>query len=208
MNEADLARAGGPALMSIGHSNHSIEDFVRLLRDKEIEVVADVRSSPYSRYNSQFNRENLRPELRKKEVDYVFLGKELGGKPEGDEFYETDPTGTKDYVLYWRIAQTDLFQSGLARLVDGAKRFRIAMMCSEEDPADCHRYLLITRELYNRGLDVTHIRGDKSIETTEKVAGVDDGTAPWREQMSLIESLDRRSWRSTRPVTRTDQRVR
>ena len=183
---------GRPGLFSIGHSNHRFEVLLALLQRHLIEVVADVRSAPYSRYNPQYNARDRRLGLVEAGIRYVFLGKELGGRPEGDRFYDSD-----GHILYGRMAETDWFRLGLDRLCDGASRYRTAILCSEEDPVGCHRYLLITRALSHRGVTVTHIRGDGALQSPEEMPAFD---SEYRES-SLFGGEGRSSWRSTRPAS-------
>lgn len=138
-------------VLTIGHSAHSWERFVALLRSARVTAVADVRSSPYSRRNPQFNRGDLSEELRLNGFSYVFLGKELGGRPSEPRFY---CNGVADYE---KMTQTTEFSKGLDRVVEGTKSYRIALMCSERDPLDCHRCLLVGRALAQRGVRVGHI---------------------------------------------------
>ncbi len=188
-------RAEPISLMSIGHSNVSFETFVDLLKVHGVEVVADVRTAPRSRYVPHFDTKHLREALAEAGVKYVFLGRELGGRPDGNEFYDEE-----DHVLYGRVAESDFFASGLERLLDGAKRFRVAMLCSEEDPLNCHRHLLIGRVLASRGVTVEHIRGDSSVQTEEALAQSEAGEEP---QPALFGSPSKeRLWRSTRSVSR------
>ena len=195
MNEADPACAGDPVLFSIGHSTHPVEVFVELLQRHAVESVADVRTMPFSRFNPQFNRHALKRDLHAAGIRYLFLGEELGGKPDGDRFYDQE-----GHVLYGRMAESPRFESGLSRLVERAETSRVAVMCSEEDPAGCHRFLLITRVLHLRGTGVAHIRGDGSTQRTEDV----DAFQGWSDPVyvSLFDGSARSSWRSTRPVTR------
>ncbi len=152
-------------VFTIGHSTHTIEKFITLLSVHKIQAVADVRSSPFSKFNPQFNRENLQNSLKASGIRYVFLGKELGARSEDPACYVADK------VQYDRLAQTPLFQSGLDRVVEGANNYRIALMCAEKDPLDCHRTILVSRELLKRGLIVTHILEDGSLEShTESIA--------------------------------------
>lgn len=138
-------------ILTIGHSTHSWEHFVALLRQTRVTAIADVRSAPYSRHLPHFNREELGAELRKDGISYVFLGKELGGRPKDFQFY---CEGVADYE---KMAQAPEFHKGLNRLIEGAKKYRIALMCSERDPLDCHRCLLVGRALAQRGVRVNHI---------------------------------------------------
>lgn len=146
-------------IYTVGHSSHSIQKFMRLLASHQIQVVADVRSSPFSKFNPQFNRINLQDSLKQAGIRYVFLGKELGARSEDPACYVADK------VQYDRLAKTALFQSGLDRIVQGAKTYRIAIMCAEKDPLDCHRTILVARELVKRGLSIAHILEDGSLET-------------------------------------------
>jgi uncharacterized protein (DUF488 family) len=144
-------------VLTIGHSSHSFERFLTLLRSADVTAIADVRSSPYSRLYSHFNRDDLRQELRSDGISYVFLGKELGGRPSEHKFY---CEGVADYE---KMAQADEFRKGLDRVIEGAKKYRIALMCSERDPLDCHRCLLVGRALTQRGVNVNHILADGRI---------------------------------------------
>lgn len=142
-------------IFSIGHSNHPIGQFLGLLARHDIAAVADVRSTPYSRFNPQFNRETLAEHLRSAGVSYVFLGEELGGKRPG--------------VTYAAIAASESFQRGLTRLREGAAKYRVAFMCAEREPLDCHRTLLVARHLKAPDLAVRHILADGSIEGHDSV---------------------------------------
>lgn len=200
VSELASSRPEDPELFSIGHSSQPLESFLRLLKDYDIEVVVDVRTAPYSRFNPQFNGRDLQRALKEHGLGYVFLGRELGGRPEGDKFY--DPDG---HVLYGRMAETTEFKAGLERLLDGATRFRVAMMCSEEDPAECHRFLLITRVLHSQGIRVAHIRKDGTLQRTEDVKTFGDWSVGNAEQASLFDGSVRSPWRSIRSVSRRSQ---
>src|SRR5690606_30803944 len=141
-------------IWSIGHSNHEMATMLELLRTAQIDVVADLRSQPFSRFKPHFNRRPFPQTLKESGFDYVFLGDELGGRPPEQEFFDDD-----GHVLYGEVARTPRFLEGLDRLLRGAERFRVAMLCSEEDPSNCHRRLLVTRVLTERGVPVSHIRG-------------------------------------------------
>jgi uncharacterized protein (DUF488 family) len=141
-------------ILTVGHSTLSVDAFLNLLRANGVTAVADVRSAPYSRFNPVFNREGLKEKLREQGIEYVFLGKELGGRPEDPSCYED---GRADYS---RMAQTDEFNEGIRRVSDGSHKYRIALMCSEGDPLNCHRTLLLARVLSARGFDIRHIERD------------------------------------------------
>ena len=145
-------------VFTVGHSTHALEDFVSLLKQHGVDAVADVRSVPYSRWQPQFNRENLAEALRPRGIAYVFLGKELGARSDDPQCYEDGR------VQYRALAEIPLFQSGIKRVRDGSKRRCIALMCAEKDPLDCHRTILVARELVASGVGVTHILENGSLE--------------------------------------------
>lgn len=151
--------APGQPVFTIGHSTHSAEAFLALLRQHGIEALADVRSSPFSRFNPQFNRESLEQSLKAAGIRYVFLGKELGARSEDRSCY------INGRVQYGRLAQTALFQSGLDRVLQGAAKYRLTLMCAEKEPLECHRTLLVAKALADRGHPVLHIHADGHLET-------------------------------------------
>ncbi len=148
-------------IFTIGHSDLPMVRFVELLHSNGVTAIADVRSMPYSRFNPQFNREEIKTALKTGKVDYVYLGDELGARRSEPECYVD---GKARYDL---IAKTPLFQEGLNRLKDGSSRFRIALMCVERDPITCHRTILVCRHLKEQGFTATHILDNGSTETTE-----------------------------------------
>ena len=154
----------GLVVFTIGHSTHSMEKLISLLGANRIEVLVDIRSEPYSRKVPHFNKDNLEKEIKKRGLKYLFLGKELGGRPSNRQFYDQE-----GFVLYSKIAGSPDFKSGLERLLNGIERFRVALMCSEENPMNCHRRLLVGRVLSNAGVEVLHIRADGSIQSEEQI---------------------------------------
>jgi uncharacterized protein (DUF488 family) len=147
------------SILTIGHSTLAYSAFLQLLHGAGITAVADVRSSPYSRRSSHFNRDALEQQLRTDGIAYVFLGEELGGRPKGKRFY---CEGIADYE---KMAATPSFNAAIVRLIEGTKRHRIALMCSEHNPLDCHRCLLVGRALCEREVDVRHIMMDGEQRT-------------------------------------------
>jgi len=182
-------------LWSVGHSNHSIERFVELVRDGRIDVLVDVRTSPYSAYATHFAREALAAVLPRHGVKYLFLGKELGGRPTGSRYYDAD-----GHVLYGKVAESELFRSGIDRLDQGIEKYRCAIMCSEENPCVCHRHLLVSRVMKERGVEVRHIRGDgrseafsqaeresKELEGRTETLFGEEARHPWRSLRSVLQ---------------------
>jgi len=150
-----------PRILTIGHSNHAIEHFIGLLRSHDVSAVADVRSAPFSRYAPQFNKEALKDVLSKAGIGYVFLGKELGARSSDRSCY------VDGRVQYSRLARTELFKAGIDRLLQGAQEQRVAIVCTEKDPLDCHRTLLVARSLVDAGATVDHVLADGRIETND-----------------------------------------
>lgn len=142
---------------TVGHSTHTYERLLDLLRAASITAVADVRTAPFSRHFPQFNKDTLQSELRMDGIAYSVLGKELGGRPRGSQYYRD---GVADYE---RMAESSEFTRGLQRVLDGTRKYRIALMCSEHDPLDCHRCLLVARALAARSVAVKHILADGKI---------------------------------------------
>jgi uncharacterized protein (DUF488 family) len=185
-------------LYTIGHSSHTAEHFLELLRQHRIEVLVDTRSAPYSRYSPQFDREALRDAVLAAGIKYLYLGDIVGGRPKEEAHY--DEHGRARYAKMGKDAE---FLGGIERLERGADEFRVALMCSEEDPTHCHRRLLISRVLIERGADVQHIRGTGEIQPEAQVAA-SSGKPLIETQPALFAELDEDKWRSTASVLRSD----
>jgi uncharacterized protein (DUF488 family) len=149
-------------IFTVGHSNHSLERFLQLIAGAQVTAIADVRSRPHSRWASQFNKQPLGTALGENDVAYVFLGKELGGRPEDPALLKN---GKPDYDA---MSRTEPFRAGIERIIEGGKTHRVALLCAERDPLDCHRFLLIGRHLAARGLPVAHILASGEVEDQEK----------------------------------------
>jgi uncharacterized protein (DUF488 family) len=145
-------------IYTVGHSNHPFDKFLSLLNTNGITAIADVRSQPFSRRFPQFNKERLSASLREHGIAYVFLGKELGARSTDESCYE------HGQVQYQRLAATSLFKQGVERVLTGAGKFRVALMCAEKEPLDCHRTLLVSRALEERNASIAHILADGSVE--------------------------------------------
>ena len=146
-------------VFTIGHSTHSIANFLSLLQKHGITAIADVRSSPSSRFMPHFNRCTLKRSLRDADIKYVFLGKELGARTKDISCY------IDGQVRYDLLARTPDFATGINRLQSGAQSERIAIMCAEQEPLDCHRCVLVARVLEEHGISINHIHSDGHIES-------------------------------------------
>jgi uncharacterized protein (DUF488 family) len=145
-------------ILTVGHSNHSIERFSQLLGQHDVTLVTDVRSVPYSRRNPDFNREQLGRALEARGLAYLFLGDEVGARPRDPSCY------VNGRVDYRALASSRGFRRGLERLMREAETQRVAVLCAEKEPLNCHRTLLIARELRTLDVDVAHILADGTLE--------------------------------------------
>jgi uncharacterized protein (DUF488 family) len=145
-------------IFTVGHSNHTPDTFVGLLRLHHITAIADVRSVPFSRFAPQFNKDALAGLLANDRIDYVFLGNYLGARPNDPLCYRN---GAIDFA---RLCQMDYFQEGLERVRKGAGRFNLALMCTEKDPTQCHRMILVCRHLRDKETVIKHILEDGELE--------------------------------------------
>lgn len=143
---------------TIGHSTHEVDTFIDLLLRAEVTAIADIRSSPYSRFNPQYNLDAFQAALKSHGIAYVFLGRELGARSDDRSCYENGR------VQYSRLARTDLFRAGLKRLIQGTESHVVAIMCAEKEPLDCHRTLLVSRALADEGVSITHLLADGRTE--------------------------------------------
>ncbi|MGL4612200.1 MAG: DUF488 family protein [Trueperaceae bacterium] len=180
-------------LFTIGHSNHSIEHFVDLLKRHHVQVVADVRSSPFSRHFSQFNASNLKAYLKRQGIQYVPMGEQLGGRPKDESFY--DAQGHADYG---EMSKADFYLDGLERLKKGIEAYRVAIMCSEENPNECHRRLLIVRSLIEQDAayadEIAHIRRDGQLQSEKELVAND--VKPQSHLFSEVKT----AWRSPKSI--------
>jgi len=154
-------------IYTVGHSNIELEEFLTLLNG--IEVVLDVRSVPFSRYAPQFNVHNIKGRLEAAGIQYCFIededvGNVLGGEPRDEDCYEHGK------IAYEKVMNKSWYQEGISKLVELARKKKVAIMCSEEDPHRCHRHHLITQSLLEEDVTVFHIRGDRTVERAEKEA--------------------------------------
>ncbi|HSS64884.1 MAG TPA: DUF488 domain-containing protein [Gammaproteobacteria bacterium] len=166
-------------LYTFGHSGHSIDVFIALLKRHHIERVVDVRGQPYSRRNPQFNRERLAGCLESKGIDYVWGGKHLSGRPAEARFYA--PGGE---VLWDELTRRPEFQEALDSLAAAAQSCRLALVCAEEDPTRCHRRFLLTPPLRKRDVEVLHLRGDGRVEPESAILERESATG---KQPDLFE---------------------
>ena len=195
-DETGVERGAVHFIYTIGHSNHPIERFLELLERYEIEVLVDVRTNPFSRFSRQFSHDTLRAYIQNAGLKYLHLGKELGGKPKEAEFYDAE-----GHVDYARIAQSERFAEGIDRLVAGCREYRVAVMCAEENPSDCHRRRLIGPALFRRGIEQRHIRGNGELHLEQELKQDEKNLSDDFQQLTLFsQPAPQKPWRSSRPA--------
>lgn len=167
MTMAAGKNASGAPIYTVGHSNHPWPKFLDLLLQHRIARVVDTRGQPFSRFNPQFNRERLKESLAAGEIDYLWLGDRLSGRPQDPSVMGAD--GKPDWA---RVSASPAFVEGIEQ-VSGLAEKPVAVLCAEEDPRRCHRRFLLTPPLVARGLTVLHIRGDGRIEPEQDIRATD-----------------------------------
>ncbi|HKM04994.1 MAG TPA: DUF488 domain-containing protein [Lachnospiraceae bacterium] len=171
-------------LYTIGHSQHPIQKFIGLLKQHNIEFVVDVRSTPYSKYASMYDRENISNELKNANISYAFMGKYFGARQDDKSLY------TKEgYLDFQKVAKWDIFEKGMDNVVRGMETKRIALMCLEKKPIDCHRAILVANAFYCKGYSVKHILENGKIETHQELnEELLDLYFPDRNQISFFDN--------------------
>ena len=152
-------------IFTIGHSVHKPKDFINLLKKFDINCIVDVRSTPYSKFNPTFNLENIRVMLKGAGIYYISMGKELGARRDDKSLYHKD-----GYLDFEKVRKDEFFLKGIDRVKDGiSKNYKIALMCSEKDPFNCHRCILVAKEFYDQGYEVKNILPNGDILTQEQI---------------------------------------
>lgn len=146
-------------VFTIGHSNQTLQQLIVLLELHGITALADIRSKPYSKYVPHFSRDALKAGVEAAGIAYVFLGQELGARPDDASCY------VDGKVSYEKLAERPIFAEGIRRLQEGRRKFRISLLCAEKDPANCHRAQLVAPALSQHGVAVLHIHADGHLES-------------------------------------------
>lgn len=172
-------------IYTIGHSNYTLERLIDMLNYYKINVVVDIRGTPYSKYNTQFDKEMIRYSLTKAGFIYIYMAKELAAKRLNKESYNNE-----GYCDFTKVIYEEEFLQGIDRLRDGCKKgYNIALLGAMQDPIRCHRSILVGRALRDAGFTVRHILDDYSIESQESIEEhMLDKYFPERNQLT-IDSL-------------------
>jgi uncharacterized protein (DUF488 family) len=176
-----------PELYTIGHSLHSIDQFIKLISSHDINCIIDVRSTPYSRFSPQFNTNELKKFLNISHKYYIFMGEEFGARRSESSLY--DINGLLDFE---KVTKSNFFQAGVKRVKSGLNQgYKIAFMCTEKDPLDCHRSILVGRAFNDEKFEVSNIHEDGSIESqTDLEERLLELYFPDRNQTSIFDILE------------------
>jgi len=147
-------------IYTIGHSVHEIDYFIELLKKYDINLVLDVRSSPYSKYAPQFNKKNIEEKLEENGIHYNFVGDSFGARQKNPNLYSKD--GIVDFD---KVRESIKFKATFNKVIDNINNANMVLMCSEKEPIDCHRSILISKAFYRKGINIQHILADGEIET-------------------------------------------
>ncbi len=151
-------------IYSIGHGAKTFNDFFEELSSFQIQYLIDVRSQPYSKWNPEFNKEILEQKMAKTNIRYIYWGAILGGRPNDISCY------TDNRIDYSKLRQKDFFIDGISRIIiANEKQIRVAVMCSEANPAICHRSKCIGQDLLSKGISMHHIVGPNKSKSQELV---------------------------------------
>lgn len=173
-------------LFTIGHSQYKVEYFLSMLKNYNINYVVDVRSIPYSKFANNYNRENIKRILMDINIDYSFMGNYFGARPSDIKLYSAE-----GYVDFDKVKESSKFRQGLECVLKGiGMGNRIALMCTEKDPIDCHRSILVGNTFWENGIEVNHIISDITIQKHEELnERLKNIYFPERNQMSIF-SID------------------
>lgn len=160
-----MKKASDLQIFTIGHGSRKKDTFIDLLNKFQIQILIDVRSVPYSRYHPQFRQKQLQSDLQSSGIEYLFLGNELGGRPENPDLYNS---GELDYSL---VRNTSFYQERIEQVVNVLKKgIKVTLMCSESNPNECHRKHLLSEDFAKRGIKILHIDKIGEIETIKQTS--------------------------------------
>lgn len=174
-------------IFTIGHSTHPIEYFLQLLKKNRINCVVDVRSTPFSKFSPQYNMHELKKHLEDNGIYYIFMGEEFGARRSDKSLYSKD-----GYVDFDKVIISTHFNTGIERVKSGLKKgFSIAFMCTEKDPSECHRNIMVARAFSNLKYSILNILENGELETQEMLEQrLLDKYFPQRNQRNLLELLE------------------
>lgn len=172
-------------IFTVGHSQHNIDYFISMLHTYEINYLIDVRSMPFSKYATEYNKEIVKVSLAESNIKYVFMGENFGARPKNKDLYSA-----KGYLDFSKMKKSNKFLEGIDSLIKGIDQGnRIALMCTEKEPIECHRAILVANAFFEKGIEVEHILADNTVQTHRELnKQLLDIHFPDRYQISLFEN--------------------
>lgn len=174
-------------LFTVGHSTYDLEYFLELIKYYNINCIVDVRSTPYSKYSSQFNLESIRTFLKLNNIAYIYMGKEFGARRSDRKLYANE-----GYLDFEKVKEDNDFKLGIRRIEDGIEKgYNIAFMCTEKNPIECHRCILVGKNLKDLGHKVLNIvNKDICISQDDIELELLNKYYPDRNQISLLPDMN------------------
>lgn len=170
---------------TIGYSGFSIDGFVATLKRYNVSLIVDVRSSPFSHYYPEYNKDVLEIYLKAHGIYYRNYADEFGARQSEQKYYCKD--GYLDFELF---SKSESFLRGVKKLCNSMEQnYTFALMCAEKDPVFCHRTILVARAFFEKGYSVVHLLANGNTITQEEVnARLIEKYYPNRNQMTLFEA--------------------
>lgn len=152
-------------IYTIGHSNYPVEKLIDMLKHYNINTVVDIRGTPYSKYNVQYNKETIAQTLKERGFIYIYMAKEFAANRENKISYNNE-----GYSDFEKVITEKEFLKGIERLKTGCgKGYNIALLGAMQDPIRCHRSILVGRSLRENGFNVKHILDDYTLASQENI---------------------------------------
>lgn len=175
------------SLFTVGHSTYEIDYFINLLKTYEINCIVDVRSTPYSKYSTQYNKDAIKMSLKSNNISYIYMGTEFGARRSSKDLYTRE-----GYVDFERVKHDQDFKAGIERIKVGLKKgYNIAFMCTEKRPDECHRCILVGRNFKDLGYEVINIINESEYKSQEEIEmDLLEIYYPDRNQIALIPDMN------------------
>jgi uncharacterized protein (DUF488 family) len=152
-------------IYTIGHSNYPYDKLLEMIKKYNIDCVVDIRETPYSKYNVQYNKEDFNKSLKKSGYKYIYMGKEFGAKRIDPDSYTLE-----GYADFEKVLKEDVFLNGIKRLRNGCEMgYRIVLLGAMQDPIRCHRSVLMGRILREEGFIVNYILHEEILGDEEYI---------------------------------------
>lgn len=152
-------------IFAIGHSNYPYSKFIEMIKKYNINCIVDIRETPYSKYNTQYNKECFRETLKKDRFTYIYMGQEFGAKRGSKQSYNTE-----GYADFEKVIQEGIFLNGIERIKNGIDMgYKIVLLGAMQEPIRCHRSIMVGRFLNKEGIDVKYILHEGNVVSQDYI---------------------------------------